>query len=156
MSSLLEAANAEPNKIEVTDQLPKRIGDVSIMSLMDLYILCNADPTSGYDTSTYYVYGICDFVGITGSRTGSTSDNLQAVGLDWYKQLNKPTTSYQTWTQAGHKVFGGPFYGLGCDSSSYFFWWWYSTNNTIYSPNSYYWGFYVDASIYVAVVRALE
>lgn len=45
-----------------------------------------------------------------GLETGSTSENLQTIGLDWYKQLNRPTKCDQTWTQAGHKVFGGPFY----------------------------------------------
>ena len=107
MSSLLEAVNASPNKIEITDQLPEHIGDVSIMTLDKLFEALtdtrkksgsdySYDPTFGYDISTYYVYGICDAKGITGSRTGSTFDNLQSLGLDWYKQLNKPIAYDQT------------------------------------------------------------
>lgn len=156
MSSLLEAVNTSSNKIEVTDALPTRVGDVSIMPLHKLYSLCSTDPNNSYNISTYYVYGIFDSTGETGLATGSTVANLQAIGLSWYKQLNKPTTASQTWTQAGHKVFGGPFCSVGGGSRHRDFGWWYATGGSYRSSFSYCWNSYVDTSVYIAVVRAHE
>lgn len=160
IGSLLEAANAEPNKIEVTDQLPTRVGDVSIMTIGELFNAledCNkgnvnrswsrSDPTEGYDTSTYYVYGISGKSGLN-----STVSNLQAVGLDWYKQLNKPTPEQITFTSNGKTIFGGPFDEVG----KWDFQW--SCNADCYGPSSYKncWDDNVASSVYVAVVRARE
>lgn len=156
MSSLLEAANVVSNKIEITDKLPERVGDVSIMSLITLSDNMYKDPTDGYDTSTYYVYGICDSRGDTGSVTGSTPENLQAIGLDWYKQLNKPISYTQTWKVAGHRVFGGPFnYIISMSSDSRQFFFWCSTRDGGGSDMGNWCGF-TDKSVYVAVVRAHE
>ena len=67
MSSLLDAVNVEPNKIEVTDQLPSRVGDVSIMTISQAFVaLANSnnkyntfchhhDPNPGWG----YIYILC-------------------------------------------------------------------------------------------------
>ena len=125
MSSLLDAANVEPNKIEVTNKLPTRVGDVSIMTLEQVFKALedsdsdndgnyHYDPKYGYDTSMYYVYGIVGSYGVN-----STAENLQDVGLDWYKQLNKPIKTIktvQTWTNNGKTIFGGPLIIVHYDS----------------------------------------
>ena len=168
MSSLLEAANSSADKFILDGSLPKRKGEVSIMPLSTLERLCDTDQTERYGTATYHVYGICDSTGHTGSETGSTLENLQAIGLDWYKQLNKPTSSTiasQIWMQAGHKIFGGPFHYIDSNKSGFGFSWWYSTtisykfktrtdNRFDCSYSDKYWHDTVDSSVYVAIVKA--
>ena len=161
MSSLLDAANAEPNKIEVTDQLPIRVGDVSIMTIEQAYIaLANSnsnndiwsyDPSSGYDTSTYYVYGI-----IGNNGTNSTASNLHAVCLNWYKQYNKPTSSSQAFTSNGKTIFGVPLSVMCYGGSRYGFHWYYSVSHGNNSASVGYWDSSVSPSVYVAVVRVHE
>ena len=67
MSSLLEAVNVEPNKIEVIDKLPERVGDVSIMILEQLFnalensnifndYYCHCDPGYGCRTQLYLIF----------------------------------------------------------------------------------------------------
>ena len=163
MSSLLEAASAVPNKIEVTDKLPEHIGDVSIMTIEQAFdSLANSniindfnyhhDPSPNYTISKYYVYGIDGYEG-----EDSTVENLQAVGLSWYKQHNKPTTASQTFTSNNKTIFGGPlnyvYYG---GSSRYRFGWYYSTSDYDASYGSGYWDDRVSFSVYVTVVRARE
>lgn len=143
------------NTMTVTSSLPTKVGDVSIMPLYILCSLCKTDPTNDYNTSTYYVYGICDSTGSTGPATGSTSANLQVIGLQWYKQLNKPTERYQTWMQAGHEVFGGPLDEVIDWGGSYGLSWWYCTSDSSYSSlGGHYWNNGMDTSVYIAVVRA--
>lgn len=146
-------------KISVSDKLPTKKGDVVIMTIKQLYETLKGkdgnDPTSGYNESTYHVYGICDGGGSTEEENGSTLENLRKIEAEWYKRLNKPTTYNQKWHENDHKVFGGPLNDVFYNSSfGCLFRWWYGTSS-YFSGSSDHWGGYVDgSSVYVAVVRA--
>lgn len=172
MSSLLEAASTVPNKIEVTDQLPVKVGNVSIMSIEQLFkalensrddnrSFCHHDPSPFSNGTVYHVYGI---VGLNGEN--STIENLQAVGLDWYKQLNKPRRRTQTFINNGKTIFGGPLAEVchnledGADLL-YSLTWLHSVNfdafgDAAHSDDSEFWGDGVCSSVYIAVARARE
>lgn len=153
------------NSIKVTSTLPANVGDISIMSLSQLFNALSGssstaryDPTRGGGTSTYYVYGICNNPGSTGSTTGSTSASVQAVGLNWYKHFRLPNTNSKTWTQSSYKLFGGPLYEVRKISNSFTFNWYYGSDyepiTNCGSSSTDYWNNAVDASVYVAVIRA--
>ena len=154
------------NTMSVTSELPTNLGDVSIMTLDQAYVALGGtinsdgyqfDPTVGYNSSTYYIYAINDTPGTNDATTKSTSDNLQAVGIDWYKKLNKPTTANNHWTVGSHKLFGGP---LGFINYSDYYeryslcWYRSGDNSNCHSGRSDYWYDFASGSAYVAVVKA--
>lgn len=83
-------------------------------------------------------------------------ENLLNVGLDWYVQLNKPTSNTETWTVNSCEIHGGPMHSVSCSSQSgynfYYLNWWYSKDQVGGNGGS-------DSSsqgYYVAVIRAEE
>lgn len=138
--------------------LPKKSGEVSILAIDAVYAMLGdstnstghkEDPTQGYDTSTYYVYGIDGEDGFD-----STFDNLFEIGFDWFLQKNKPTESHQIFNFKGKELFGGPLSNIyrGKDNS-YTFSWYYSGSNTDESIARPYWNNDVSDSVYVAIVH---
>ena len=160
-------ATFESDSMKVTSKLPIKIGDISIMTIKQAYVALGGttnssetqyDPTKGYNSSTYYMYAIND-TAMTNDSALSTPDNLKAVGHDWYKELNKPTTVDNHWTNAGagtHSVFGGPLNSVirSANNDTYSFLWNYSESGGYHSGDACYWLSYVSGSTYVAVVRA--
>ena len=146
----------QTNIITVTDSLPAKIGDVSIMTIEQVFTALGttngSDPSFGYSSSTYAVYGIAGVNGVN-----STPANLLAVGLDWYKQKDKPKTVYHSTSVNGQSVFGGMLsyvYYFGSDYDKYYFEWFYSEDDSTNSrTQSTFWDIEVPGSVYVAVVR---
>lgn len=172
MSFLLDAANVstEGNKIEVTGKLPAKVGNVSIMTIEQLFKQLYENKANDWDMSTYYVYGISGEYG-----DDSTIENLQAVGLDWYKQLNKqteasqtcvetkygwhyePTTEVQPFVSNGKTIFGGPLHDVCYSQRNGFTFEFTAAESVIYQSSRWYcWNVMVNESIYVAVIRAHE
>ena len=163
MSNLLDAVNVSTNKDEfLIGKLPTEPGEVSIMTLEQVYDAlggssCDAyDPSYGYNTSTYYVYAVSDAVDRNDLISVSTLANLQNIDIDWYKQLNKPDDINNHWTVGSYKVFGGPLQYVNYDGGYYRFYWYNSESSHSYSDDKYYWGSYVTRSVCVAVVCAHE
>lgn len=180
MGSLLDAANASTSSDKfIIGKLPTNPGEVSIMTLIELHKALNdsiitlfdrvEDPTGGFNTSTYYIYAINDTPGTNDALIKSTINNLQEVGISWYKELNKHITSNKHWKVGNHKVFGGPLSCVSCpsevhdptgrlnlDDGNYDFGWYYSEIDykTGRSNFSYYWYNFVSGSVCVAIVRA--
>lgn len=181
MGSILDAANVSASQDKfLIGKLPTKSGEVSVMTLLELRKALNDsiitlsdmvfDPTGGFNTSTYYIYAINDTSGTNDALAKSTLNNLQEVGISWYRELNKHTTSNKHWKVGNHKVFGGPLARVFCPSemrtpagrielgdSNYVFEWHYSEiyEKTGRSTFSYYWYTHVPGSVYVAVVRAI-
>lgn len=166
MEGLLDAANVTPDKFTI-GELPVESGEVSIMTLEQAYEALGGDlddidtvwdPTKGYNTSTYYMYAINDFGGANDSISNSTLANLQSVDIDWYRQLNKPTTNDDHWaaTKEGtHLLFGGPLrYINRWNHDTYTFGWHYSESERARSNHIRYWGDDVSCSVYVVVVHS--
>lgn len=166
MSNLLDAANVSVDNF-IIGELPVKPGDVSIMTLGQAYkvigkpldnMVTVQDPINGYDISTYYMYAINDAAFTDDSVSNSTLTNLQMVGLDWYKKLNKPTRRDDHWNNAGegtHSLFGGPLKLINkYNHDLYVFSWYYSKSGYCSSDYISYWGFDVSGSVYVAIVRA--
>lgn len=156
-------AKAETEEIPVSDKLPEKSGDVTIMKISDLYKALeesdHKDPTSGYYTSTFSVYAINDTVGTNDSELSNVA-NLKAVGIEWYRKLKRPAKQpYVHWAVGGigdHKLlFGGPLsdvYHYSADT--YSFYWHCSEGGDVCSRYSHYWNEGVLGNVvYVAVVR---
>ena len=126
MSNLLDAANASTDKF-IIGKLPTNQGEVSIMTLAEIYTALGGsfkavyDPSRGYDTSTYYVYAINDGQDLN----HSTLIDLQDIDINWYRQLNKPTNHDDCWTLGKHTLMGGPLDGIYCYGYYYDFSWYY-------------------------------
>lgn len=154
-------AEAEAGEIPVTNKLPEKSGDVSIMTLSSLYEALkesnHEDPSSGYYTSTFFIYAVNNTAGTNDSALSNVA-TLEAVGTKWYKQLNKPTTQKTHWTVGDLKLFGGPLdciYRYGkCDNDVYGFNWYRPDSRNNYSHLNYHWDRFVSGSVYVAVVHS--
>lgn len=160
MSSLLDAANVSHSLDKfVTDALPTKPGDISVMTIEQIYTALHksasasksvTDPSMGYNSSTYYVYGI---VGLNGDN--STSDNLQKVSIHRYKQKNKPNTYGQMFASEEQILFGGPLYEIvNYHDDKYDLSWYFNDEEVDYSSTDIYWNGKVPGSVYVTVVNA--
>lgn len=157
MSSLLNAVNTNPDKF-IIGELPTKPGEVSIITIEDLYDSLrfmtgqNRDIVYDFSIADYYVYGI---VGDKGIR--STIDNLQSVGLDWYRQKNKSVAKTVNWPNAGgslYPVFGGQLnYVRKCRDKLYEFGWYCSSCHYGSSNDCDFWSNDVTNNVYVAVVH---
>lgn len=150
-------AEAEIGEITVTSSLPEESGDISIMTITELYealeTTAHDDPTRGYSSSTFFVYAIND-TGGTDDSSFSTVANLKAVGTKWYHYLNRPTKNNTHWTVGTHKLFGGPLSSVyRCIDGTYCLFWYHSVSNISYSHNIHYWDSFISGSVYVAVVH---
>lgn len=94
------------------------------------------------ESSTYYMYGIRSAGLCNYASDASTLDNFQSVGLDWYKQLNKPTTVIDYWDIDRLELFGGPLCVVyhNCNNDTYGFECYTSENHRVPSSDSSYWG----------------
>lgn len=157
MKNILNAAKVNPDKFR-EGILPTKPGDVSIMTIKQLYIALGGsisshdvkyDPTRGYNTSAYCVYGIAGFYG-----NNSTEYNLEEVGLDWYKQKHKATSYDLTFSVNGQTLFGGPLNHIEHEKDNTYSFTWYccEDNNGYPSSNGYYWDTWVPGFVEVAVV----
>lgn len=166
MEGLLNAANVSTDKF-IMGELPVNSGEVSIMTVKELFDALKKDAAytsleyssiSSYDSVNdrspnpiYYAYGI-----VGGEGLDSTPENLKAVGLDWYRQMNKPKSYNQVFSVNDQKLFGGPLSEIDHTKSddAYRFYWRYSVGSGYYSHTSNYWDNDVFSSIYVAVVHS--
>lgn len=168
MGSLLDAVNVSTSQCEfIIGELSKKSGEVSLMTIKQVFEALTIsplkdelkfDPTRGYDSSTYFIYAINDAEGENDSVSNSTKDNLEAIGADWYKQLNKPVIVNERWLYAGakvHHVFGGPLNYVNYNSSDgYTFHWYYSESSCDHSSGNCYWNHNVPDYTYVAIVHS--
>lgn len=157
MSNLLNAVNANPDKF-IIGELPANSGDVAIITVEDLYDSLkfmtgqNHEIVYDFGIADYYVYGI---VGDKGFR--STVDNLQFVGLNWYRQKNKSTSKTANWPNAGdslYPVFGGQLNYVRKGKDKLYEFGWYCSSCHYGSSNDYdFWNNDVVSNVYVAIVH---
>ena len=166
MEGLLNVVNVSSDKF-IIRELPVNSGDVSIMTVKDLFDALKKN--TGYASLEYSsiqsyesvndrgVNPIFSAYGIIGAEgLDSTPWNLKKVGLDWYKQMNKPKSYTQVFSVNDQKVFGGPLSEIDHTKGddTYRFYWRYSVGSGYYSHSSNYWDNDVFSSICVAVVHS--
>lgn len=167
MSSLLDAVNVAPTKIEVTDKLPECTCDISIMTIGDLFNELDYlnsrntseyhyDPNDNYYTSKYYVFGIAyedgENVGISPSI-----DYLRDIILGWDGRHNELIVLEHAWRDNDICVFGGPLSYVHCFMSDkynelrygfHIYW----REREEFDTDPKFWSEPVPSSTYVAVV----
>lgn len=164
MSDLLNTVSTDSDKF-IIGKLPTESRTVSIMTIGQLYRALGGNPkgseygwdtTNRYNYSTLYVYAVNDTPWTNDALSNSTADNLQAVGLDWYKRLNTPfyrDTHYENAGSGTHSLFGGLLHSICNRNGSYYFKWYHYDNSITNSYSSDYWRCFVSGDAYVAVVR---
>ena len=166
--------------IRVTSELPQNVGDVSIMTIKEVYAALDGsnslnsssanestryDPNyikgnnaNNFNNTKYHVYAISDIEEIDNVKyTLSSSENLLKIG-DWFKECNKPTGTYTKWDVEGFKIIGGPFnciYYMAYSGGSWRFAWTYNSSGYFhYQTDSSMMPVTDGDTIYVAIVRS--
>lgn len=156
MSNSLDATDTDSDKF-IIGKLPVNSDEVSIMTLAELFNSLkdkkdkHNDVVYSLDDTEYYVYGIA---GENGKN--STLEDLQEVGVEWFRRKNVLTTPNSFWINAGestHPVFGGPLYRIGFVNKVARYCWYYSEIDHNNSLNMSYWYSHVPGDVCVAVVH---
>lgn len=163
MSNLLSAANTNPDKF-IIGELPVNSGDVSIITVDELYnslednssfahaIKMNYESVfdSNSNDPTYYMYCIIDV-----KRSDPTLDSIKAIGIDWYRQLNKNTITEQVFSVGDKTLCGGPLFTIDHYNNGDYDLGWYCYEGEVgNSRYNYNWRSYVVGSMHVVVVHS--